>query len=173
MIQNRLQRTFFALLFLTVSTAALAQMPPGGDRRGRGMGGNDMPRREAGPRQAMPPAPPSDPLTAFERELPSLRMDMKLEPAQVSAWDTLARAIRDAAEAQRALTKLAMGARTGEEEKPLGQWLELLDGLAQKRAASLTEARKSYTALEPALAPAQRSLLDRRFRQAQTEPLGP
>ncbi len=172
MFLTRLQRTFFAVLFITASTAALAQMPPGGDRRGRGMGGNDMPRRDAGPRQAMPPAPPSDPLTAFERELPSLRMDLKLEPAQVSQWDTLSRAIRDAAEAQRALTKLSMGARSGEEEKPLGQWLELLDGLAQKRAASLAEARKVYAAMESGLAPAQRSLLDRRFRQAQTEPLG-
>ncbi|MDX2218066.1 MAG: hypothetical protein SF172_03505 [Burkholderiales bacterium] len=163
----------FALLFFC--GAALAQMPGGGgDRRGRGPGGmGEMPRREAGPRPGPPAAPVTDPLSAFERELPSLRMDLRLAPEQVANWDALARAIRDAAEANRGVARMAASLRLGEEVPPLGKALDALGALANQRAAALAEANRAHAALDTQLSTEQKSNLTRRFRQALMEPLGP
>jgi hypothetical protein len=170
------RRHFPVFALLLFCGAALAQMPGGGDRRagrGQGPGMGDMPRREAGPRAGPAVAPVTDPLSAFERELPSLRMDLKLAPEQVSNWDNFARAVRDAAEAGRGVTRLATSMRVGEDVLPLAKVLEALDGFAGQRAAALNQANRAYAALDAQLAPEQKSMLGRRFRQAVTEPLGP
>lgn len=152
---------------------ALAQMP-GGDRRGRGPGGmGDMPRREAGLRPGMAAAPVTDPLSAFERELPSLRMDLRLAPEQVANWDSFSRALRDAAEAGRNVARLAASVRIGDDVPPLGKTLETLGSFATQRATALAEANRVYAILDAQFAPEQKSMLSRRFRQALTEPLGP
>lgn len=164
-----------AITLLLTCSMTLAQMPGGGgDRRGRGPGGmGDMPRREAGPRPGPAAAPVTDPISAFERELPSLRMDLRLAPEQVSQWDAFARAVREAADAGRGVTRLAAGLRIGDESQPLNKTLELLGTLATQRANALTEANRAYGALDAQFAPEQKSMLARRFRQSVTEPLGP
>lgn len=167
------KRYVLAFILLFFCGAVLAQMP-GGDRRGRGPGGmGDLPRRESGPRHGPAVAPVTDPVSAFERELPSLRMDLRLAPEQVANWDAFARAMREAAEAGRSVARLSASLRVGDESQPMGKTLETLGGFATQRAAALTEANRAYTALDAQFAPEQKSMLARRFRQAVIEPLGP
>ncbi|MBL8516553.1 MAG: hypothetical protein JNM76_06240 [Betaproteobacteria bacterium] len=170
-----LRRHLPPVFLIVLCGVAFAQMPPGGgDRRGPRAGGMaDLPRRDTGQRPGPPVIAVTDPLSAFERELPSLRVDLKLTPEQVAHWDSFARALRDAAEAGRGVARLTAGLRTGDDTPALGKSLEMLGGLASQRAWALNEASRAYAVLEPRMSPEQVSLLSRRFRQAATDPLGP
>src|SRR5512138_2109710 len=96
------RRTFIsttALLATVLSGAAHAQY--GGRPRERGETGSNRGFHpgDANPRGAAQSL--TDPAAALERELPSLRIDLKLVAEQSALFDSFERGVRDAAEAGR------------------------------------------------------------------------
>ena len=161
--------TLVATLALAATADAGAQGYP---RRERGaMPGSP---RESGDSARRPPAAqaPADPIASIERELPSLRTDLKLTAEQTTAWSTFERDVRDVAEMGRASRKHVM-ALGGASEKPSA--LTLVQAVAEDdrmRAEAMADLRSHLQALYAAFTDDQRRLLDRRVAQSQTDPLG-
>ena len=130
--------------------------------------------RESGDSAKRPPAAqaPADPIASIERELPSLRTDLKLTAEQTAAWSAFERDVRDVAEMGRARRKhvMSIGAEPGTPSA-----LTLVQTVAEDdrmRAEGMADLRSHLQALYAALAEDQRRLLDRRVVQSQTDPLG-
>jgi len=160
---------------LTACTAVLmpdvtAQYPGGArDRLGTG----ELQRqqlRDANRPRALPGF--TDPMQALEKELPSLRLDLKLGADQLKQWEAFERQVRTAAEATRTRAKQQFAMRTAEEGKGAAFWLGSVSENDVARADATKEAASLLRALEATLTAEQRAMLDRRFRQAQSEPLG-
>ena len=147
-------------------------------------GAQGYPRRERGavpgsPResneQARRPAavqPAADPIASIERELPSLKVDLKLAAEQAAAWGAFERDVRDVAEMGRARRKHVMSIGVAPEGPSA---LTLVQAVAEDdrmRAEAMADLRSHLQALYAALADEQRRLLDRRVVQSQTDPLG-
>jgi hypothetical protein len=127
---------------------------------------------ERSARQPNAPQPPADPIASIERELPSLKVDLKLAADQAAAWAAFERDVRDAAETERARRRHVM-ALAGPSEAPSA--LALVKAVAEDdrmRAEAMADLRSHLQALYSALAHEQRLLLDRRVAQSQSEPLG-
>ncbi len=159
--------TLVAALALAATGDALAQGYP---RRERGaIPGSPRDSSERKPAAAQPP---SDPIASIERELPSLKVDLKLTAEQVTAWSTFEHDVRDVAEMGRATRKhvMALGAPS---ETP--SVLKLVQSVAEDdrmRAEAMADLRSHLQALYAAFTDDQRRLLDRRVAQSQTDPLG-
>jgi|GEM_PF-3950171 len=160
--------SFFLIGFALACLAAEAQMG-GGQRRSRLEGRPAQERPESGPQAARA----MDPVFALERELPSLRADLKLDEGQGKLWGPFERSLRDAAELTRQRTRRLMTPRPADAPVPnaLGV-VEALAGEERLRADAMAEAASRLKALYVGLAPAQRSLFDRRVLLSQSEPLG-
>ncbi len=156
-----------ATLAFTAAVDASAQTYP---RRERGaIPGSPRDSNERRPAAAQPP---SDPIAAIERELPSLKVDLKLTAEQVPAWSTFERDVRDVAEMGRAQRRHVM-ALGGKSEAPSA--LTLVQAVAEDdrmRAEAMAELRSHLQTLYAAFTDDQRRLLDRRMAQSQTDPLG-
>ena len=148
--------------------AAEAQSP-GGQRRSRLEPRAAQERADDAPRARRT----MDPVFALERELPSLRTDLKLDDSQDRLWGPFDRSVRDAAEVTRQRMKRMMAPRA--EDAPAPDAPGILAALAadeRTRADAMAEAGANLKALYASLAPAQRTLFDRRVLLSQSEPLG-
>ena len=142
-----------------------AQMP----RRDRPLGASPRVSYRDSPRAAVP----DDPFSALERELPSLKVDLKLTAGQVNAWSAFERDVREVAEMDRAKRRRLIALRNASDSPPGA--LALLGGLAdddRNRADATADMRRHLEALYSLLDDSQRKLLDRRLWLSQTEPLG-
>ncbi len=164
----RLAALLLPPLLLALALPSLAQFG-GGQGRTRSS--------ERGTRAADHPATraqmPADPIFALERELPSLGVDLKLTGEQAILWDSFVRSARDTAEISRARMR-QLAALRSEQAKAVTA-LALIGAATDtdlRRADAMKTLLANLTALYQTLSPQQKSLLDRRFVQAQTDPLG-
>ncbi len=129
-----------------------------------------------GQERSAPPARPlqaADPVIALERELPSLRADLRLDAAQLALWGPFERGVRDAAELTRQKAKKLLAPRPADAPPPNA--LGLVTALAadeRMRADAMGEAATRLKALYEALDAGQRGMVDRRVLLSQSEPLG-
>src|SRR5690242_3048284 len=95
------RRSFLGLAAIAASVAMASAHAQFGGRRNRDDASSGTSRRgdEQSSRTGNPP--PEDAIIAIERELPSLRIDLKLSPAQAALFDSFERDVRDAADAGR------------------------------------------------------------------------
>lgn len=173
-ILKRSRRSFMAIAALfasAVATSVHAQY--GGRPRDRGDTGSPRTARpgEDNPRVTVQPL--LDPAAAIERELPSLRVDLKLTGDQGPLFDSFERQLRNTAEAGRTrvrhLATFRVGvATTTTADTVLGT---IADDDAQ-RADAARLALERMTALYAALTADQRTRFDRRIIQSLREPLG-
>lgn len=160
-----------AAAMLAMSMAAQAQM-----RGGHGHGGTARQERVEGDsrshgRQTTRRA--TDPIAALERELPSLRVDLRLSADQVHAWRSFEGWVRAVAEIDREHQRRLV-ALDGESAHQVTttEFLAWLAERAQARAQATTELKGHFDALRDGLGDEQRRMLDRRVMQSQTDPLG-
>jgi hypothetical protein len=152
--------------------ALVASAQTGSTRRPR----SDAPPQGPRPDERMPQANSAlgaDPVFALERELPSLRADLGLEPGQKEAWSAFERAVRDTAELQRQRTRKLMAPRPI--DAPAPNAVAVVNSFADDdrlRAEAMAAAAERFRAVYEILAPEQRALLDRRALLALTDPLG-
>jgi hypothetical protein len=154
------------------SAAAQAQGYPGGSRNRQGGGGMDRPPG-ADQAKARGPMQVADPLAALERELPSLRVDLKLTPEQGALWDSFERGVRDVADMSRA--RLRRGSQpVPESEKPASAQGMLFAWSEDERvkADAMATLTRKFDALYSQLNSVQRLEVDRRFALSQSDPLG-
>ena len=163
-----------ALVTALQCTDSVAQV--GGSGRGRG-GDGGMQRQQAPRKDAtVTPrtnAPVADPMVAIERELPSLRLDLKLEGEQGALFDSLSRAVRDATEAarQRARRMSAFKFDDGSTVSASSIILTVVETDAA-RAIAMQAVNERLEALYNTFNADQRRMFDRRVMQSQREPLG-
>jgi hypothetical protein len=176
MAMNRFRRLFVAtaaLLAIATATTADAQMGGMGRPRDRGADGSSRSSRqgEPDPRNAAPSV--FDAITAIERELPSLRIDLKLTTEQTPLFDSFEREVRSAAAAGRARTRHLSWFRTDDGSTVKAETLfgTIADDDTDRAEASRL-ARERMTALYAGLTPEQRKQFDRRMIQSLRDPLG-
>ena len=159
-----------ALFASAVATSAHAQY--GGRQRDRGDSGSTRSRSsDTNSRAATPPL--VDPVAAVERELPSLRIDLKLTAEQAPLFDSFERQVRNAAEAGRLRAGHLSAFRVDDGSTVTAN--AVLGTIADddtQRADAARLALERMTALYAALTPDQRKQLDRRIIQSLREPLG-
>lgn len=168
-----LKSLLLAALFL--STAAEAQFPPGGGGSGRQRGGGEMKNRpERTPeRPAARSVPASDPIAAIHRELPSLRIDMKIGDEQLPAWNAFAAGVRQVNDiTQTRLRRAAAAPVEGETPPPVAAFIGALLDEDVQRLEAMRELKSRTAALVDVLTVEQRKMFDRRIAQSQREPLG-
>jgi len=168
------RRSFLGLTAIAagvVMTSARAQF--GGRQRNHGDASSGTSRRgdEQSARAGNPP--PEDAIVAVERELPSLRIDLKLSPAQAGLFDSFERDVRDAADAGRLRPRhvAAFRADDGASVPAATIFNTIADDDAQ-RADATRLARETLKTLFAALSPGQQRQFDRRIIQSLREPLG-
>jgi hypothetical protein len=168
-----MKRLSFHLLLLcalaiTLSTPVIAQF--GGQSRAR----SERPVQRAPEEQpGKHAAAPFDPVMAIERELPSLRIDLKLTSAQAALFDSFQRNVRDAADAARTRLKHVAAVHASDGKNITA--LALVNSVAEDdmlRADAMKEANARIKALYDQLTSEQKTLLDRRFALALRDPLG-
>jgi len=149
----------------TVAVDCTAQVFP---RRER-MGGSPRDSRERdSPRAAVP----EDPFSALERELPSLKVDLKLTAGQVSAWSAFERDVREVAEMDRAKRRRLMALRDASDKPSAVAIVSNLADDDRNKADATADLKHHLESLYSLLDAAQKQLLDRRLLLSQTEPLG-
>jgi hypothetical protein len=159
-------RFLFPVALFLVAITAVTDASPQQQRRHR----SDTPRDEAKPAS---PTPAFEPYSALERELPSLKVDLKLTGAQVDAWNLVERDVRHAAELDRTRLRQQMALRDAAKEPPpaltlVTQWADL----DRRKAEHTTELARHLADLLALLDDAQRRMIDRRVMLSQAEPLG-
>jgi LTXXQ motif family protein len=118
-------------------------------------------------------ATPADPIIAIERELPSMRIDLKLTIEQAALFDGLEREVRDAADAARFRSRHVIAFRTddGASVPATSVFGTIADDDGQ-RADATRRALDKLNELLPSLTEEQRRQFDRRIIQSLREPLG-
>jgi len=160
-----------ALAAAALSGAARAQY--GGRSRERGDGASTRSSRpgDANPRAGAQSL--ADPAAALERELPSLRIDLKLTADQIPLFDGFEREVRDAAEVGRTRARHLATLRSDDTGTATADSvLGTIVGDDSARADATRRALERMTALYAALTPEQRKQFDRRVLQSLREPLG-
>ena len=153
-----------ALLSLClVSPDASAQF----QRRDRPSGATRDSYRES-PRAVVP----EDPFSALERELPSLKVDLKLTADQVNAWSAFERDVREVAEMDRARKRRAIALRDAADKPGAVELMSRLADDERNKADATADLRRHLETLYALLDDTQRKMLDRRLWLSQTEPLG-
>jgi hypothetical protein len=172
-------RVAIATILLS-STVAGAQIPGGGGRQRGGGEKSGMPRSAPERSAATHGAVAVDPIAAINRELPSLKVDLKIAPEQLSPWDAFSASVREANNISINRAKRdAMARPRDDRAKPdvtdappaLAMITALADDDAQ-RAEAMGLVKSKVALLVEALTPEQRRMFDRRIAQAQREPLG-
>ena len=162
------RRTFVstAALFLTASASSV-QAQFGGRSRDRGsQHSGDSNQHVTNPTLV-------DPVAAIERDLPSLRIDLKLTADQKPLFDSFERQVHNTAEAGRSRARHLSGLRNDDGSSVSADTVfgTIADDDTQ-RAEAARLALDKMTALCAALAPDQQKQFDRRIIQALREPLG-
>jgi len=154
-------------------TDAYAQY--GGKQRGGGgtgeSGKRDAPRKDTAAQPGQPPL--TDPMLAIEREMTSLRIDLKLSPEQTALFDDFDREVRIAARASRERTRQLAGFRLDDGSTVAAtSIIATIADTDTQRAEAMRKVAAKLDALVDAFTPEQRRQLDRRVVQAMREPLG-
>ncbi|MEP7157768.1 MAG: Spy/CpxP family protein refolding chaperone [Betaproteobacteria bacterium] len=163
-------------VFVLSSTLAAAQFPgsgTGGGGRQRGGDKGGMPRT-APDKAASHGAIAIDPLAAIYRELPSLKVDMKITPEQMTAWNAFADGVREANNAAINRARRAAMTRPRDDAGDAPSALQMFSTLAEEdaqRAETMLGVKVKITALVASLTTDQRRMFDRRIALAQQEPL--
>ena len=158
----------FAVL-LVGATATQAQFPGGGAGGGAGGGRGGMggmsPGRNAGdgPREGASLGTAADIVAQMEMNLSSLAEDLRLTPAQRSAWTIYADRLRKFAED---VSRNRSAMRFPRDEAP--RQFDLLVGSATNRLTAIEEFAEAGKKLYEALAPDQREIADRRLARIVT-----
>ena len=178
---SRVRFTHFVLGVLALASTLTAAQVPGGGGRQRGSADKGSMTRNAPERNAASHgAAAVDPLAAINRELPSLKVDMKITPEQLAVWDAFSASVREANNLSVNRAKRDAMARPREDgAKPdvtdapsaLMMIAALADDDAQ-RADAMRAVKSKVAALVDALTAEQRRMFDRRIALAQREPLG-
>ena len=158
-----------ALFVSAVSSRAGAQY--GGRQRDRSDMGSARSSRQDNARATAQPL--ADPIVAIERELPSLRIDLKLTADQTALFDSFERQVRSTAEAGRLRARHVSAFRLDDAGAVTAD--AVLGTIADddvQRADAARSAFERMNALYSALTPDQRKQFDRRIIQALREPLG-
>jgi hypothetical protein len=160
----------------TVLLATLLVLAFGADAQSRSGRSQRPPPMEGGtPSNAYYKSAPvgaSDPMAALERELPSLRVDLKIAGEQSPLWDSFERQVRDVAELGRARQKHLLAPLEADKPAPPAMTLVALWASDDRaRAAAMDALVPKLEALQGALSESQRKELDRRIVLSQTEPL--
>jgi len=161
-----------ACLFLAALLAPLDGAHAQFRNRERGALTRDDSPRSREHAASAPGAVGSDPFSSLERELISLKVDLKLRPEQLEAWAAFELDVRAAAEANRTQRRRLIGLRDAHPAPTAATLLGSLADDAHEEAEATAALREHLKALYGKLDPAQRSMLDRRVAQSQTEPLG-
>lgn len=160
-----------AALFVIASGNASADMSRRNDHGGRTA---DSPKRGDEPRRPEREAKESEPIAALVRELPSLKVDLKLTADQVGAWSLFERGARELAELD-LMRRRRMLAMRDPRERRAGA-LALISTLAEddrQRAEAMSDLKGQLETLLRMLSEPQHRLLDARVGLSQTQPLGP
>ncbi|MBL8525684.1 MAG: Spy/CpxP family protein refolding chaperone [Betaproteobacteria bacterium] len=164
------------LAALLLSTAVEAQFPPGGGggrQRGGEGPGKSRPERAPDSTPAVRTSPASDPIAAIHRELPSLRIDMKITGEQVAAWNAFAATVRQINDIVQTRIRRESAARSSDAEPvPIPAFIDILIDEESRRLDAMRELKARVGALTETLNPEQRRMFDRRIAQSQREPLG-
>jgi hypothetical protein len=166
------RRTFMSVAAVAASAAAAgAHAQFGGRQRGQGGSMRSSRSGDANPRAAAQAL--ADPVVAIERELPSLRIDLKLSAEQAVLFDAFERDVRAAAEAGR-LRSLHLSSFRGDDGSSVkaDAVLGTIADDDRQRADASRQAVERMTALYAALTDDQRQAFDRRVIQSLREPLG-
>ena len=153
--RSRITALVAALSFFSLATNAFAQLggrsPDGG---GRGPGGDSR----SGPPRSVNQEPRVD---LFEETLHELRQDLKLTPAQQSAWDSYEAKIRAlVADMKRERIRRMQQA---EEPKTALQRIDQMTDNARNRLAALEEIADAAKSLYAVLTPEQKTIADARL----------
>ena len=153
-----------------VTSRAAAQF--GGRSRGSGSGSARSGRSDESTGRRAPPQP-IEPAEAIERELPSLRIDLKLTPEQASYFDSYERQVRLAANAVRIRARHVDAYRTddGSTVKAAAILRTIADDDADRADADRL-AIERLDALYAVLTPDQQKQFDTRTIQSLRDPLG-
>ncbi len=166
------RRSFISITAVFVGVvAAEARAQYGG--RARGDAGSTRSPRSGDANPRGPAQPVFDPVAAIERDLPSLRIDLKLTADQAPLFDSFERQVRTAAEAGRMRTRHLSAFRVDEGSTVTAD--TVFGTIAEDdidRADTTRLAVERMTALYGALTPEQRKYFDRRIVQSLREPLG-
>jgi hypothetical protein len=151
--------------------AAIACVPDSGAQSQRSRNRGDM-SREDSPR-AQTRAPAFEPFAALERELPSLKADLKLSNPQLDAWNVFERDVRHAAELERSRLRAQMALRDASKDPPAALTLaQAWADFDRRKAEATTDIVRHLGTLQDLLDESQRRLVDRRISLSQSEPLG-
>jgi LTXXQ motif family protein len=164
-----------------ISTAALVASAVAGTASAQ-FGGRPRDRSDSGSARSAKPGDSSqraamqqlfDPVIAIERELLSLRIDLKVTADQATLFDSFERQVRNAAEAGRMRARHLAAFRTEEGGTVTADTIfgTIAEDDAERAEASRL-ALERMTALFEALTPDQRKQFDRRMIQSLREPLG-
>ena len=142
-----------AFIALAVATAvaaepSLAQRMPGRDR---GDSPRESQKRDRETRST-PAAAWQDPFSALERELPSLKVDLRLTAEQVEPWSLFERDVRDLAQLERTRRRHLLALRDPDGQAPS----------ARQLISTIAEEERHET---------QQRVIDRRVVLSQAEPL--
>jgi hypothetical protein len=116
---------------------------------------------------------PTDPFSAMERELPSLKSDLGLREPQLNAWAVFERDVRDVAEMDRTRRKHLMALRESGEKPPTA--VTVIATLAEEdrlRSEATADLKRHFDTLYALLDEGQRRTVDKRVVLSQTDPLG-
>ena len=163
-----------ALLLLLAAAMAAPDTEAQMGGRSRGQGQSHLPELAPQPEATQQPrAAVADPVAALERELPSLRLDLKLTPNQSALWDSFEREARDIAEMGRQRLKHPAQPLSPDEAAPaamtlLGIWADE----DRSRSEAMADLKAKMDALYQLLSESQRKEFDRRVYLSQVDPLG-
>jgi hypothetical protein len=158
-----------AVFASAVAAGAHAQLT--GRPRDRSDAGSTRSPRSGDANPRGPTQPLFDPVAAIERELPSLRIDLKLTADQTPLFDSFERQVRVAAEAGRMRARHLSAFRVDEgihTADTVPRRLPTTTGACQRG----TPRSRADDALYGSLSPEQRKYFDRRIIQSLRDPLG-
>jgi hypothetical protein len=164
---------------LLMASPVIAQGMPGGG--GKHRGGGETSRANATERKASPGAPLTvDPIAAIQRELPSLKADLKLSAEQSALWDSFAASVRQVGNIiQTRARREAMARPRGDapaaeptDYPPAVTFIASLADEDVQRGDAMREMKGRVATLAESLTAEQRKMFDRRIAQSQREALG-
>lgn len=170
-----------AIATILLSSAVAGAQIPGSGGHQRGGGEKSGMSRSAPERSAATHgAVAVEPIAAINRELPSLKVDMKITPEQLSLWDAFSASVREANNislnrAKRDAMARPRDARPKPDMTDAPPATVMIAALAEddaQRADAMGLVKSKVVLLVEALTPEQRRMFDRRIAQAQREPLG-
>jgi hypothetical protein len=168
------RRAFLSItaVFASAVTAG-AHAQSVGRPRSRGDTGSATSPRSGDANSRVATQPLFDPVAAIERELPSLRIDLKLTADQAPLFDSFERQVRTAAEAGRMRARHLSALRVDEGGTVTADTVfgTIADDETE-RADAARLAVERMTVFYGTLTPEQRKHFDRRIVQALREPLG-